>query len=326
MTRYGRPDPVSTIAHLLAAASVHQATPESHVTTDMARALAAVTADREQAASTSGRLDGVDHAARVAVAVLEGHGEAALAQLAPLLDEPLLTSPWAGRLEAIGADLADAVGDGSLAARFRARRDAYLRAYGAGHAVDALAALASEPGWLDELEPMLAIEHDAPKTHEHDGPAHVAPFAAPSTLGGFVPLAGERDAHGRDDAVAYLVTLHHLEDARTADFSSHRIGWHELDSELDGISDLVLSFEPEAENLLRQVDPDSLSLRLFFGEATGFEEVSTRVGTLYDVEVNPAESRIYLKLRRPPAWSATGLSPADVWRRLSSCVLITEAE
>lgn len=326
MTRDGHSDPMATVDRLLAVASAHQTTSDSHVTTDMPRAFATAAADVGRVASAPGRPDGLSHAARVAVAVLEGRGDAALALLSPLLDEPLRTSMWGARLEAIGAELATAVGDDSLAARFRARREAYLRGYGAGHAVDALAVLASEPEWLDELEAVLAIEHDAGWTHEQDGLARVPPLAAPSVVGGFVPLAGEPDVHGRDDAMAYLVTLHHLEDARTADFSSHRIGWHELDSELDGISDLVLSFEPEAESLLRQVDPDSLSLRLFFGEATGYEEVSTRVGTLYDVEVNPAESRIYLKLRRPPAWSATGLSPADLWRRLSSCVLITEVE
>lgn len=178
-------------------------------------------------------------------------------------------------------------------------------------------------------------------------PSALAPLAQPSLSqaeGSFVPLAQEpdtpgggdgrppggdsptwhEDAAGRDGAMAYLVTLHHLEDARTADFSAHRIGWHELESGLAGVSDLVLSFEHGAERLLRQVDPEVLSLRLFFGEGPGYDEFSTAAGSLFDVEVNPAELRIYVKLRRPAAWSATGLPAAELWRQLSSCVLITE--
>ena len=288
-------------------------------------------------------------AARVVLAVLEGRIRHALTELEPLLDEPVRVSAFGSRLEELGVHLAAAVGDERFGARCSARRDAYHQRFAAGHAVEALAVLAAESAWLEALDDLLAPS-DVTQTADATGGQTPEPVAAgaaydarwgspgddrwtlvpppddPGHVGGFVPLAGEADAPGRDGAMAYLVTLHHLEDARTADFSTHRIGWHELDSELDGISDLVLSFEPGAEALLRGVDPDSLSLRLFFGDGTGYDEVSTGMGTLYDVEVNPAESRIYLKLKRPTAWAATGLSPAELWRGLSSCVLITEAE
>lgn len=168
-----------------------------------------------------------------------------------------------------------------------------------------------------------------PFAREPGAPGDEAPRpAGGASVGDVTGGAASGDAvtvgASRDGAMAYLVTLHHLEDARTADFSAHRIGWHELESGLDRVSDLVLSFERGSEPLLRQVDPEALSLRLFFGGGLGYDEFSTAAGSLFDVEVNPAELRIYVKLRRPAAWSATGLPSAELWRQLSSCVLITE--
>lgn len=292
-------------------------------------------------------------ALRVLGALAGGRRDAALEDLSGLLDAPLMASGLGTRLEELGAGLATATGDDALASRFLERRAAYRLRHGAAEAVAVLAAVAAEPSWLDDLDAMLgdaegrdAAQPSVPGPPSRpDAPADLAALVAgiaarPPYGSGFVPLAREPgepdgvtggaadgeagDAGSRDGAMAYLVTLHHLEDARTADFSAHRIGWDELDSELDGVSDLVLSFEAGSRSLLRQVDPESMSLRLFFGDGPGYDEVSTAAGTLYDVEVNPAELRIYLKLRRPVAWTATGLSPTELWRHLRSCVLITE--
>jgi hypothetical protein len=150
-------------------------------------------------------------------------------------------------------------------------------------------------------------------------PVLVEPIAfAPAS--GFVAFAAPLDP----DTRAYVVTLRHLQDARTATFAVHRVTWHALESEDVAIADLVLAFEGDAAAMLRSLDPETLRLRLFFGDGPAYDEFATTDATLFDVEINPHEARIYLKLRRPAAWDATGLAPSDMWRHLRSCVLITE--
>lgn len=279
-------------------------------------------------------------------ALAEERSADALALLSVLLDDPVAATGLATQLEELGARLAGSLGQERLAVRFLERRAAYRQRYGPAHAVDLVTGLLADPEWLADVEAMLGVEVGAGppvRLAEASGPtAEQGRWPGPRAQhqrSGFVPFAREPrtpgapgggppghhpDAHGEDEAMAYLVTLRHLDEARTASFSAHRIGWHELDSGLAGVSDLVLSFEQGAEGLLRQVDPEALSLRLFFGDGPGYDEFTTSSGSLFDVEANPTELRIYLKLRRPPAWSATGLPAAELWRQLSSCVLITE--
>ncbi|MBA2668499.1 MAG: hypothetical protein H0U69_15855 [Trueperaceae bacterium] len=247
-------------------------------------------------------------------AAFAGRPADAAAALATHLDAPLRPSPFETLLEEAGARLASGIGDGELAARFLERRHAYLARFGAGAVLAALAACVSETDLLDDLAATLGPTPDAAQ------PAIAPPSPVAHAAGGFVPFAANQEA----ERPAYVVTVRHLEDARTATFAVHRVTWHDLEAPDPTLSDLVLAFEADAVGMLRRLDPEALRLRLFFGDGAAFDEVGTSNGSLFDVEVNPAEGRIYLKLRQPVAWLATDLPAAEIWSHLHSCVLISE--
>lgn len=272
-------------------------------------------------------------------AMVEDRLQDALVLANTILAAPMRPSPLETLLEELGAKLAAAAGDSELQLALVSRRDAYLQRYSFGAALVGAAAVA-QPGRvgeqiLDLLEPgpvqtavaadedeVVAATSTSPDDHDRRPAGNdLAPLAdlGPSTSS-FTPFAAEYEPRTN----AYVVTLRHLQEARTATFAVHRVHWHDLDSDDPRVSDLVLAFEDDASSMLRSVDPELLSLRLFFGDGPAYDEVSTSNGSLFDVEVNPAEGRIYLKLLRPPAWSATDLPPADLWSNLRSCVLITE--
>ncbi len=242
-----------------------------------------------------------------------GAPDEALLALRPLLDTPLRPSPFETALEDVGARLAADTGDATLLQAFLERRRAYLRRFSGGAALHGLGVLLERPDSLDALASMVDGADDEPVVH---APPPL-PLPAPS---GFVPFG----ASPEPDTPAYVVTLRHLQDARTATFAVHRVVWHELESDDVTLSDLVLAFESDAAPMLRSIDPETLRLRLFFGDGPAYDEAAIAEGTLFDVEINPPEGRIYLKLRRPAAWNATELPPAALWRQLRSCVLITE--
>jgi hypothetical protein len=250
------------------------------------------------------------HAALIAINA--GARADALAALLPLLDAPLRPSPFETALEEVGARVAADLGDAALLQAFLERRRAYARRFAGGAALIGMGMLLERPASFDSLA--STADEDAHEVHQ---PAPSLPLPAPS---GFVPFAAEADP----DTRAYVVTLRHLQDARTASFAVHRVAWHDLESDDVAVSDLVLAFENDAGAMLRAIDPETLRLRLFFGDGPAYDEAATAEGTLFDVEVNPPEGRIYLKLRRPAAWGATGLPVAELWRNLRSCVLITE--
>lgn len=247
-------------------------------------------------------------------AIAAGAHAKALLALQPVLDAPLRPSPFETALEDVGARLASVVGDETQLQAFLARRHAYTRRFARGAALQGLGVLLERPDWLDALDTAHGPEDDEPVARAA-GPS--LPLPSPS---GFVAFA----ASPEPDTPAYVVTLRHLQDAPTATFAVHRVAWHDLESDDATLSDLVLAFESDAGAMLRSLDPETLRLRLFFGDGPSYDEVATANGTLFDVEVNPPEGRIYLKLRRPAAWGATGLPPAELWRNLRSCVLITE--
>lgn len=252
-------------------------------------------------------------------AIAVGEGERALGLLLPLLARPMVPSPFETALEEVGARLAMAAGDSLLATRFVERRQVYWQRFSGGAALLGLSRLLADPEAFETVAAALetALDDGDPWMPEPAAGSRAGPKAGVEP--GFEPFAMEEA-----QANAYVVTLRHLEDARTASFAVHRVGWHELEGDDPEVSDLVLSFEPSAADMLRGLDPEMLCLRLFFGDGPAFDEVSTADGSLFEVEINPPESRIYLKLRRPPAWSATNLAAAELWRHLRSCVLITE--
>ncbi len=245
-------------------------------------------------------------------AIAAGTRDQALVALRPLLDAPLRPSPLETTLEDLGARLAADEGDRALLHAFLERRRAYMQRFALGAALLGLEMLLERPAALDTLS--------TPIDGEVDRVVAPPPPPPPPSVSGFVPFAAVPDPR----TAAYVVTLRHLEDARTATFAVHRVAWHDLESADVGLSDLVLAFESEAAPMLRSIDPEMLRLRLFFGDGPAYDEAATADGTLFDVEINPPEGRIYLKLRRPAAWNATGLPPAELWRHLRSCVLITE--
>lgn len=238
----------------------------------------------------------------------------ALRVLRDVLEAPLRPSPFETALEDVGVRLAAAEGDAALLHAFLERRRAYTQRFGGGAALQGLGALLELPESLDALASTLG--GDDPVAHAQ-APLPSSARVSPS---GFVPFAASPDPA----TPAYVVTLRHLQDARTATFAVHRVAWHDLESDDATLSDLVLAFESDAGPMLRSIDPETLRLRLFFGDGPAYDEAATVDGTLLDVEVNPPEGRIYLKLRRPAAWGATDLPPAELWRNLRSCVLITE--
>lgn len=246
-------------------------------------------------------------------AIAAGERPEALVALRPLLAAPLRPSPFETALEDVGVRLAADAGDASLLQAFLERRRAYTQTFGTGAALHGLGVLLERPALFDALASALDLADDEPI---HHAPAPLPP-PAPS---GFVPFAAPTDP----DTPAYVVTLRHLQDAPTATFAVHRVAWHDLESDDVTVSDLVLAFESDAGPMLRSLDPETLRLRLFFGDGPSYDEAATADGTLFDVEINPPEGRIYLKLRRPAAWGATDLPPAELWRHLRSCVLITE--
>lgn len=261
-------------------------------------------------------------AADVLRAIADGEAGAALGHLLHVLASPLVPSPFETALEELGARLATSLGDGVLASRFLERRRVYRDRYAGGAALVGLAGLLADPDVFDAVAralgpPVAQADLATPE------PAHVSATHPWMPLDpGFAPFSVEEETPNQ--ANAYVVTLRHLEDARTAGFAVHRVVWHELEGDDPEISDLVLSFETNAADMLRGLDPELLRLRLFFGDGPAFDEVATADGSLFDVEVNPPEGRIYLKLRRPAAWSATNLPAAELWRQLRSCVLIAE--
>ncbi len=272
-------------------------------------------------------------ARRALWAIADGDNAKALTILSEVLEAPLRPCPFEARLEELGARLATA-DDAVLAARFLERRQIYRQRFANGEALIGLSVLVGDPEAMDALaatlEPGVAAAAGWFTMDAAPGFDHPATDAAdvlgrsPAPAPGFVPFA-VGDEHDRPaSANAYVVTVRHLEDARTATFAVYRVNWHELEGVDPAVSDLVLSFETPAAELLRRVDPERLRLRLFFGDGPAFDELSTTDRSLFDVEVNPPENRIYLKLRRPPVWSALGLPPAELWRHLHSCVLITE--
>jgi hypothetical protein len=250
-------------------------------------------------------------------ALAAGDTEPALAVLERVLDAPLLPSPLESLLEEVGALLARNADAPALAHRFLERRRAYRQRFGEGAALYGLVGLLSEPERFAQLDLATRTGDDEPaaasppEAHDRGVPVR-----------GFVPFSDDGEAA----ASAYVVTLRHLEDATTASFAVHRVVWHDLESEDPSISDLVLAFERDARSMLRTIDPETLRLRLFFGDGPAYDEVASSDGSLFDVEVNPLEGRIYLKLVRPTAWRATELPPAELWRHLTSCVLITEGQ
>lgn len=258
-------------------------------------------------------------AAATVAAVAGGAPELALRVVRPILDAPLRPSPFETALEEAGARLASDAGDAPLALAFLERRRAYQSRFALGAALLGLGVLLERPAWADALEPAdgADVAADAPDRGAHAFPT---PVGAPAPSG-FVPFAA-----ADPETPAYVVTLRHLRDARTATFAVHRVAWHDLGSDDAGLSDLVLAFENDAGPMLRAVDPERLRLRLFFGDGPAYDEAATSDGTLFDVEVNPPEGRIYVKLRHPAAWQATDLPPTELWRHLRSCVLITEPE
>ncbi|MBX3144495.1 MAG: hypothetical protein KF813_12100 [Trueperaceae bacterium] len=243
----------------------------------------------------------------------------ALTALGAVLAAPLRPSPFDTALEELGVKLAlDAV-DEAAHGRFRQRSEAYEAVFGAGEALQAVSLLNADHdlvAWLDEL---LDLE-DALEPDVGDIPRAEAGLGIgrPDVASYFTPMAGE------DAPDELVVKLRHLVDARTATFAEHNVHWHEIPGEDLAVSDLVLSFEPDAEPLLRSLDPEALRIRLFFGEGPAYDEFSAAQGTLSDVEVNPPENRIYMKLRWPTEWRALGVSSAQIWSRLEYCVLISE--
>jgi hypothetical protein len=260
------------------------------------------------------------HAHAIVAAVAAGARSVALDALRPLLDAPLAPTPFETLLEEVGARLARDAHEEELASRFLERRRALHDRFAFGAAVAGLADVLTRPDVLNVLDDAL----EEPVAYEPvmlPAATAVTPATWSRAVSSFVPFAATEMA----DTTAYVVTLRHLHDARTGDFAVHRIVWHDLEGDEPGVSDIVLAFEAGAGPLLRGLDPFTLRLRLFFGDGPAYVEASSADGGLFDVEVNPLEERIYLKLRRPHAWAATELPPRELWRSLRSCVLITEA-
>lgn len=147
---------------------------------------------------------------------------------------------------------------------------------------------------------------------------------------GFVPFAGAgHETLTRD----HVVQVHKLTDPRTAAFALHRATLVDItgddafgceDAGSRRYADLVLDFSGEALPLLRELDTCKLTMRFIF-RSEDFETFSVTQKTLFDLEADFEEVRLYFKLRVPTTWVAADL-PLQVARsNLESCVLLSDA-
>lgn len=267
-------------------------------------------------------------AERVLASLAAGDVAGAEAGLHAVLEEPQRLSPLETALEELGVELALGSGNQETLARFGQRREAYDSAYAEGAALGAVSALMIDSELVAFLDEMLAqgeLEDVLERQRVNGLDVGAAAQQAVSSSGSlFIPMAHSA-ADDADTPVDREVILRYLLDARTATFSEYAVHWHELQVDDSAVSDLVISFESDAEILLRSIDPEALRVRLFFGQDAAFEEFSTAGGTLRDVEVNPPESRIYMKLQWPAEWLAADIAHGELWSRLAYCVLISES-
>lgn len=236
----------------------------------------------------------------------------ALEALRPLLQAPLLPHPLEAAPERFGARLAHARGDLESAARFAERADAHEATFTSAAALDGVGAL-HDAGAL-----LASLRSDAGADESAWRPVVVAPTT-------FVAQAASREASTR----AYVVTVRHElagADARFELYSATLSDITDADGTLPFEADLVLAFAHDAAAMLRRLDPERLELRLVFLGSATYEAFSSLDGSLRDVEPAPLEGRLYLRLRVPAAWRATGITLDAIWSSLESCVLLDHGE
>ena len=162
----------------------------------------------------------------------------------------------------------------SLKVAFSAKRDAYRLQFSGLHALDAMG---------DAITEYLLAKA-----------AVMQPFAA------------------SESQESYRCTLLKVQDVEAAKFMAFPAQLYDL-SEADlPYHEVMLELESEALPLLRSLDPLKLSLRFVF-EAT-FAELKTADASLFDVEVNLPEKRLYAKCLL--------LDQMPQWERLESIVIM----
>jgi hypothetical protein len=180
--------------------------------------------------------------------------------LTPLLDEPLEPDPLAESLLHLGVCVAKGRHLDEIAGAFSASLASYRVQFAASHAL---------VGVSDALTDLALARAQS----------LVQPYSAP----------GETPADG------HTLWIRRLRDARTARFDSFRARLYNLSESGLEYQEVGLELSEDGTGLLHDLDPASLRLRLVF--ESRFVELTSADLSLFDVEVNLLEQRLYFKLR-----------------------------
>lgn len=248
--------------------------------------------------------------------VAQGDLAQALATLTASLVLPLEPEPLEGELERFGAYLAKRLDEPELHARFTERYASYREHFAAAHALRGLGeVLLSSPPTSD------APEREATQP----------PVDTPLSPGrAMQPFAG---SSAEQSAPTYIVLVRKLIDATSATFAFFTATLADITGEVADeaqptprYADLVLAFDDDASELLAQIEPLQLVIRIVFRDSPRFESFAVADGTLFDVECAVSERRLYLKLRVPTGWRAAQLPLEAIWSNVESVVLLSERD
>lgn len=190
--------------------------------------------------------------------------ERALANLRGLLDRPVKPDPLVEPLLRWGVRLASDTEDEPLRCRFERALAAYQERFAAAHALSDLG--------------------DASTSRALASRKGLRPYAATDAVDGPV-----------------RISLLRLRDPVSVRFESTEADLSEIGDASQPYREIVLELDEDGA-WLERLDPHDLTLRFVLDDR--YVEVSTHEGDLFDVEVNPHERRVYLKVRTAPAsWS-----------------------
>lgn len=199
----------------------------------------------------------------------------ALAHLQKAIELPTAPDPLFEPLLRCGEIMARGQGDERLANRFADALAVYRQRYAVGHALMQMGEAMTE--WAlaaaAPLRPLSAVESDE-----------------------------EEDSR--------QITLMRLRDASSARFQRAPARLYDISEEGLGFREIVLEVLDDQVQILESLAPGELSLRMVYSER--FTEASASDGSLFDVEINVAERRIYSKLRQT-GWD---------WRSVESIVVM----